>query len=329
MDLDRVMGFSELHGVLAIFLLLFAKRMGVPLPALPFLVLAGARGAYDGVFALNALLAATLASVLADGIWFVAGRRFGRSVLALMCRISVSPGSCIRKSELAFARRGAMTVLLAKFIPGVAGLAPPLAGALGMRWGRFTALNGAGTVLWVGACMAAGLVFHRQLAVAMQTLQSMGAAALPWLLLAVAIYVGWLVLRRLLTNRAAAKAPRLHPQELADKLARGDQVMLVDVRGAGADTGPRIPGAVHAFLDSAMFDGFPELPEGMDLVTYCDCPDDISAARAALRLRQRGVPARVLAGGFPAWVAAGFPVESATSADPAAAQRVKSVAIAV
>jgi 3-mercaptopyruvate sulfurtransferase SseA len=67
----------------------------------------------------------------------------------------------------------------------------------------------------------------------------------------------------------------------------------------------------------------------MDLVTYCDCPDDISAARAALRLRQRGVPARVLAGGFPAWVAAGFPVESATSADPAAAQRVKSVAIAV
>jgi membrane protein DedA with SNARE-associated domain/rhodanese-related sulfurtransferase len=328
MDLHPVMGFFELHGVLAIFLLLFAKRMGVPLPALPFLLLAGARGASDGVFALSALLAGSLASVLADGIWFVAGRRYGRSVLALMCRISVSPGSCIRKSELSFARRGAMTVLLAKFIPGVAGLAPPLAGALGMRSASFTALNGAGTVLWVGSCMAAGLVFHRQLTVAIQTLQSMGAAALPWLLLAIAGYVGWLVLRRLLTNKAAAKAPRLHPQELADKLARGDQVMLVDVRGTGADTGPRIPGAVHAFLDSAMFDGLPDLPDGMDLVTYCDCPNDISAARAALRLRQRGVPAKVLAGGFPAWVAAGFPVESAAAAGSGALERVKPLAAA-
>ena len=314
MDLNQAMGFFEAHGVLAIFLLLFAKRMGIPVPALPFLLLAGARGASDGVFALSALVAGSLASVLADAIWFVAGRRYGRSVLALMCRISVSPGSCIRKSELAFARRGAMTVLLAKFIPGVAGLAPPLAGALGMRSASFTALNGAGTVLWVGSGMAAGLVFHRQLTQAVRTLQDMGAAAVPWLLLALAAYFGWLALRRQLINRAAAKAPRLHPHELADKLARGEQVMLVDVRGAGADTGPRIPGALHAFLDSAMFDGLPVLPEGMDLVTYCDCPNDISAARAALRLRKRGIPALVLAGGFPAWVAAGFPVETAALA---------------
>ena len=317
MDLNQAMGFFEAHGVLALFALLFAKRMGIPVPALPFLLLAGARGASDGVFALSALAAGSLAAVLADGIWFVAGRRYGRSVLALMCRISVSPGSCIRKSELAFARRGAMTVLLAKFIPGVAGLAPPLAGALGMRSGSFTALNGAGTVLWVGSGLAAGLVFHRQLMQAVRTLQDMGAAAVPWLLLAVAAYVAWLLVRRLLINAAAAKAPRLHPHELADKLSRGEQVMLVDVRGAGAESGPRIPGALHAFLDSAMFDGLPVLPEGMDLVTYCDCPNDISAARAALKLRKRGIPARVLAGGFPAWVAAGFPVETAAAADAA------------
>ena len=326
MDLNQAMGFFEAHGVLALFLLLFAKRMGIPVPALPFLLLAGARGAADGVFALSALLAGTLASVLADAIWFIAGRRYGRSVLALMCRISVSPGSCIRKSELAFERRGALTVLLAKFIPGVAGLAPPLAGALGMRSSSFTALNGAGTVLWVGSGMAAGLVFHRQLTQAVRMLQDMGAAAVPWLLLAMAAYIGWLAVRRLLINKAAAKAPRLHPHELADKLARGDQVMLVDVRGAGADLGPRIPGALHAFLDSAMFDGLPVLPEGMDLVTYCDCPNDISAARAALRLRKRGIPARVLAGGFPAWVAAGFPVE--TGAPAAVAGRDGTAALA-
>jgi membrane protein DedA with SNARE-associated domain/rhodanese-related sulfurtransferase len=326
MDLNQAMVFSEAHGVLALCLLLFAKRMGVPVPALPFLLLAGARGAADGVFALSALVAGSLASVLADAIWFIAGRRYGRSVLALMCRISVSPGSCIRKSELAFARRGAMTVLLAKFIPGVAGLAPPLAGALGMRSGSFTALNGAGTVLWVGSGMAAGLVFHRQLMQVVRTLQEMGAAAVPWLLLAIAAYIVWLVVRRLLINRAAGKAPRLHPHELADKLARGEKVMLVDVRGAGAELGPRIPGALHAFLDSAMFDGLPVLPEGMDLVTYCDCPNDISAARAALRLRKRGIPALVLAGGFPAWEAAGFPVE--TSKDAVVARDGETVAAA-
>jgi membrane protein DedA with SNARE-associated domain/rhodanese-related sulfurtransferase len=310
MDLNQVAGYFPADGVLALSLLVFVKRMGIPVPALPFLLLAGARGASDGVYALSVLLAASLAAVLADAIWFVAGRRHGRSVLALVCRISVSPGSCIRKSELAFARRGAMTVLLAKFIPGVAGLAPPLAGALGMRSASFAVLNGAGTVLWVGSGIAGGLVFHRQLMQAVRTLQDMGAAATPWVLLAVAAYFGWLVLRRQLINKAAAKAPRLHPHELADKLARGEPVMLVDVRGAGADTGPRIPGALHAFLDSAMFDGLPVLPEGMDLVTYCDCPNDISAARAALLLRKRGIPAVVLAGGFPAWIAAGFPVET-------------------
>ena len=90
--------------------------------------------------------------------------------------------------------------------------------------------------------------------------------------------------------------------------------MLVDVRGASPGPGPRIPGAVHAALDSELFDDLTGLPEGMDLVTYCDCPSDISAAHAALKLRKRGVPARVLAGGFPAWIAAGLPVETAAKA---------------
>ena len=312
--MDDVIGFLDAHGVLSIFLLVFAKRMGVPVPAMPFLLLAGAKGVSDGLFALQSLASATLASVLADAIWFVAGRRYGRTVLGLVCRISMSPGSCIRKSELAFARRGALTVLLAKFIPGVAGLAPPLAGALGMRVGSFTMLNLAGTVLWVGSGLAAGLVFHRQVTQLVGTLEQMGSAAVPYILLAVAAYLGWLAVRRLLVNLAAAKAPRLLPHELADMLARGAPVMLVDVRGASPGPGPRIPGAVHAALDSELFDDLTGLPEGMDLVTYCDCPSDISAAHAALKLRKRGVPARVLAGGFPAWIAAGLPVETAPKA---------------
>src|SRR5262245_22241675 len=119
MNIDDLTRLYQAHGELATFLIVFAKRMGVPIPVLPFLLLAGARGADDGVFAFTILALATLASVLADSAWFAAGRRFGRGILALVCRISISPDSCIRKSELAFADRAAVTVVAARFIPGV------------------------------------------------------------------------------------------------------------------------------------------------------------------------------------------------------------------
>ena len=307
--MDQLLALFDAHGVPAIFLLVLAKRMGVPVPALPVLLLAGARGVDDGLFALQVLLAASAAAILADELWFHAGRRYGRAMLALLCRISMAPGHWIRTSERAFERRGAVAVLLAKFIPGVAGLAPPLAGALGMRTGSFTALNGAGTLLWVGSGLAAGLLLHRQVAQVIGALEGMGSAALPVLALALAAYVGWLALRRLLVVLAVAKAPRLQPQDLAEMIARGEPVVLVDVRGPGAAAGARIAGALHATVDSEAFEGLSAHDPAVPLVTYCDCPSEISAARAALKLRQRGIPAQVLAGGVAAWVEAKLPVE--------------------
>lgn len=305
--MEQALALLQAHGVLAVALAVFAKRMGVPVPALPFLLLAGARGAGDGVFALAALAAGTVASVLADQAWFLGGRWHGRKVLALMCRISVSPGSCIRKSEVAFARRGALTVLFAKFIPAVAGLAPPLAGALGMGALNFALLNAAGTVLWVGSGIAAGLVFHRQVASVLQWLQALGSAALPYLLLAVALYLGWLLLRRLVVHLIAARAPRIQPRALAELLARGEEVLLVDVRGAGFAPDDRLPGAVRSSAAGAELDRLAALGAPR-LVTYCDCPDDTSAALTALELMKRGSPACVLAGGVDGWRAAGLPL---------------------
>jgi membrane protein DedA with SNARE-associated domain/rhodanese-related sulfurtransferase len=313
MHIDDLTRLFQAHGELAMFAIVFAKRMGVPIPALPFLLLAGARGADDGVFALVMLVVGTLASVLADGLWFVAGRLYGRSMLALVCRISISPDSCIRRSELAFARRGALTVLLAKFIPGVAGLAPPLAGALRMRTDSFTALNFAGTVLWIGSGMAVGLVFHEQVGALWAALKDLGAMAMPVLLAAIALYVAWLVLRRLMITLAAVKAPRILPQELAERLDRGDPLLVLDVRGSFPDD-TRIPGAVHAVSDDKLLEDLARLPNDVHLVAYCDCPNDVSAARLAVKLRKRGLTARVLAGGFPAWVAAGLPVQGRDAA---------------
>ncbi len=308
--IDNLSAALQAHGVLAVSVALFLKRMGVPVPALPFLLLVGAQGSTDGVFALTALAAATLASVLADTAWFFAGRRYGRRMLGLVCRISVSPGTCIRRSELSFEQRGALTVLLAKFIPGVAGIAPPLAGALGMRSSTFALLNSSGTVLWTGSGMALGLVFHRQVGQLLVWLEDMGRAALPLIAGALALYVAWLLVRRMLLTRAAGKAPRIHRDLLSEMMRRGDPVVVVDVRGLPGAPEARIPGALQATPGSEAFEALSALTPGAELVTYCDCPDDISAAHAALQLRQRGLPVRVLAGGFSGWVDAGLPIES-------------------
>lgn len=300
----------QTHGVLAVSLAVFLKRMGAPIPVFPFLLLVGAQGTRDAVLAVMALAGATLASMVADSAWFLAGRRYGRAMLGLMCRISMSPGTCIRRSELSFAKRGDTAVLLAKFIPGVAGLAPPLAGALGMGAGRFTLLNLVGTVLWTGAGLSAGLLFYREVLLGVAWVQRLGAAALPVLGLLFALYLAWLVVRRVLITRAASRAPRIPPQELAERIGRGDAILVIDVRGADLIPPTRLPGALHAPLGSEAFDGLAAVPGHSELVTYCDCPDDVSAARAALELARRGLPVRVLAGGFGAWRAAGLPLDS-------------------
>ena len=314
--LGHVIDFAQVRGAPMLFLVLFLKRMGVPVPALPFLLLAGAQGAGDGLYALEALLAATVATMVADAAWFLAGRHYGRAMLGLMCRISLSPETCIRRSEVGFARRGTATVLAAKFIPGVSGIAPPLAGALGMRAGNFLLLNLAGTVLWVGGTMALGMVFHRQVGDAVRWMQALGNAALPYAIAAFALYLLWLLVRRAMIHHGAAKVPRVEPAVLAAQLARGEPVVLVDVRGAGGPLGERIPGAFQATVEDGLLHGLASLPVAAELVTYCDCPNDVSAARAAVKLARQGARVRVLDGGFPAWVAAGHPVEALPVAGP-------------
>jgi membrane protein DedA with SNARE-associated domain/rhodanese-related sulfurtransferase len=314
--MDDVALLFHHHGVLGIVVVVFAKRMGVPVPAMPFLLLAGARGVHDGVFAVNAAIAACVAAVTADGIWFVAGHRFGRSMLALMCKLSISPDACIHRSELAFTRRGAVTVLLAKFIPGVAGLAPPLAGALGMSAGRFTALNLAGTMLWVGGGVAAGWLLHRQVTQIVTAVHRLGSLALPLFVVATGAYIAWLITRRALMTRAAMRTPRIDPRQVAGKIARGERLALVDVRGPKSTVRQRIPGAIHAFLDHDLNEQLVGVGQGVQLVVYCDCPSDVSAARVAAMLRKRGLPAQVLAGGFASWLAAGLPVESTGTGTP-------------
>jgi membrane protein DedA with SNARE-associated domain/rhodanese-related sulfurtransferase len=314
--METIFAFFSQYGLLAVFGVVLIKQLGAPVPASPILLLAGAAAADDGVFAVKALVVATAAATLADFVWFYAGRRFGRRVLALLCRISISPDSCVRKNELSFARRGVATLVIAKFVPGLATLAPPLAGALGMRAQSFAIFNAAGAALWAGAGIAVGLIFHEQIQRLLVSLSELGRMAV-WLVAAlVALYVAWRMVRRWRELRLHARMPRVQPNELVEMIERGRAPLILDVRTQGPDLPLRegIPGARH--IDLAGIETVPvaDWPDDVPIVIYCDCPNDASATKAAGVLSKRGFGASILSGGIDGWVQAGYPLEALSRA---------------
>jgi len=299
------------YGLSAVFFCVLTEQLGVPIPALPLLVLAGVTAAGDAVFAVEALMVATAASMLADSMWFYAGRRFGRKVLGLLCRISISPDTCVRQSELSFARRGEATLVVAKFIPGVSILTSPMAGALGMRIGTFALYNLAGTVLWAGSGICFGLLFHTQARQLLQYLSDLGSTAMLIVACCVAAYIAYRIWRRWRVTVALANVPRMMPRELFELMAQGSELVILDVRAAlpGAPSPDYVPGARRielADIDSLALEGWS--PQAR-IIVYCACPNDASALKAAHRLIQRGRPISVLKGGVDGWVSAGYALE--------------------
>ncbi|WP_025916544.1 VTT domain-containing protein [Herminiimonas sp. CN] len=309
---DIVSLFAQ-YGLLAVFVCVLVEQLGAPVPALPFLLLAGGAAASDGVFAMQAVAVATLASMIADSLWFFAGRRFGHRVLALLCRISISPDSCVRQSELSFARRGVATLVVAKFVPGLSTLAPPLAGALGMRTVSFAVFNLAGSILWAGSGIAGGLFFHNQIESLLKNLSDLGSTAVAIVAGFLGAYIAGRIWRRWRVARLVANLPMVQPDELADLIAKGEDLVIVDVRASlnQLSLDERIPGARHielASIETISIDGWPQKAK---IITYCSCPNDASALKAAYLLTKRGLVVSVLNGGIEGWADAGHPMEAA------------------
>ncbi len=296
------------YGLLAVAVAVLLHQLGAPLPSTPLLLLLGAESAAREGFALRAFAAITLAAMVANVLWFWAGRRLGRRVLAALCRISISPDSCVRQNEISFARRGVLTLLIAKFVPGLSMLAPPLAGALGMTAGRFLTWNLLGSALWAAAGLAAGRVFHAQIDAVLRELSQLGGAALALGAAIVAAYLGWRLWRRAAVRRELSRLERLGPDDVLALMQQGSNVVFVDVRGV--PLGSRIPGARHLDLGALGDAALAGWPLEAEFITYCACPNDVSAARAAQWLKARGHQARVLRGGIDAWAQAGLALEA-------------------
>jgi membrane protein DedA with SNARE-associated domain len=265
-DLTALLGQ---YGVGLVFCNVLLTPLGVPLPAIPTMILAGALAAGGHLPVLHAFAAALVASSIADSIWYVAGRRYGHRVLALLCRLSLSPASCVRQTERVFMRYGVGTLVIAKLVPGLATITPPLAGAVRMRPLTFLAFNLAGAALWAGGSFLTGWLLAGQIDAAIDWIARMGgyAAAVLGALLVLYMTVKWFERYRFL---AGLRAGRIAVDELAAMIARGEQPVILDVRSAaalGIDR-RRIPSAVLIDPDApdAALGG---LPREREIIVYC------------------------------------------------------------
>src|SRR5216117_4538939 len=186
--MNEILEFVIRHGAAVLFAAVFVEQVGVPLPAAPWLLAGGALAADGKISPLVAITAATLGSLIADLIWFYLGRHGGNRVLNLLCRISLEPDSCVRRTQDLFGRYGMRGVVAAKFIPGLSTLAPPLAGVSGIRAPRFFFFDGLGSMAYGGGFILVGALFSRQLEQVIAALESLGSRALAVVLGMAALY---------------------------------------------------------------------------------------------------------------------------------------------
>jgi membrane protein DedA with SNARE-associated domain len=170
---------------------ILADQLGLPIPAVPTLIVAGALIAGGQLSAVAVFTAALAGCVLADTAWYIAGRTYGNGVMKLLCRISLTPDSCVSDTQARFERWGANALLVAKFIPGLSIIAPPLAGATHMRWLRFVLFSVLGSGAWVGLAMLTGVLFRAQVEQLLPRLLELGARAALLLGAVLALYIAY------------------------------------------------------------------------------------------------------------------------------------------
>jgi membrane protein DedA with SNARE-associated domain/rhodanese-related sulfurtransferase len=297
-------------GLTVVFLNVLCNQLGLPIPVLPTLVLAGALAA-AGRLPPGALFGlAVAACVIGDSVWYLAGRVFGGRVMNLLCRISLTPDSCVNQTQSSFERWGSKILIVAKFIPGLSLVAPPLAGATRMSVVRFLSFSALAGALWVGLVLISGALLRAQVEWLLPRVTAFGGEAISVILVLLAAYLAYKGWERYRFNKALDMA-RISVAELSEIMAAGAAPVVLDVRSVTAQglQPRRIPGALHVPLQQ-VGQHLGKLPRDRDIILYCSCPNEASAAKAAKVLMTHGFErVRPLKGGLEAWIAAGYAVE--------------------
>lgn len=301
--MDEIVELLLNHGPSLVFVVTLLSRAGAPLPAGPVLIVAGGLGALGQLSLPITAMLSLLANLLGDAIWYFGGRRYGYRVLRMLCRVSLSPDTCVRQSEGMFERWAGWSLIAAKFVPGVSVVAAPMAGALKMSWRRFVGWDLAAAAVWTAAYLALGIVFRRQVREVLEFLADGGAKALLLLIvLAVLVLTMRFVKRR--HSLGGKDIERITPLELRSLMTtEGDVPVVFDVRSQVArEASGMVPGAIATDLQQITVQAR-RLPRDTHVVVYCNCPNDVSAVKAAGLLARSGQRVRVLEGGHDAWVA--------------------------
>jgi membrane protein DedA with SNARE-associated domain len=257
------------HGYLFLFFYVLAAQLGLPLPADPLLLLMGALVGDHRYSLMRSFFAALIAAVAGDHLWYQLGRMRGHSILGVICKLSLEPDTCVRKTEVSFTKRGAAALLFAKFVPGMSLVSMPLAGMIGMPRGRFLLADAAGCALWTAGYLTLGLLFHHQVDLLIRWLGLFGRRAGLVILALITLYAGikylqrWRVRRNLRINRVT-------PQEVLDLLDAAAPVKIVDLRHPAEVERERIklPGALLLSPDNLRAHAS-EIPPDHDIILYC------------------------------------------------------------
>ncbi len=297
-----------------LFLWVLVEQMGLPIPSIPVLLTAGTLTATNRLSTTAALASVLAACLIADSIWYALGRRYGNSVLKLLCRLSFEADTCVVKTEGYFHKRGAVTLLFAKFVPGLSTVAAPIAGQTGMPYPRFVLYDMAGSAIWALAYLMAGHFFgdlaqrsHRFFTI----LGHFAVAIFILMVLGLMFYRVWKQRRFLMSVREL----RLEPAQLLDMIATADRQgnippFIIDLRHPlDYLPDPRVlPGSVRV-SPSDLTAHQSLLPRDRDVILYCTCPSEETSAKVALQLHKFGITrVRPLRGGFEGWRDAGYPL---------------------
>lgn len=307
---SEIVALITQYGLFLVFANVLLEQAGVPIPAVPTLVVAGALAASGKLALPEVVLVALLACLISDAAWFVAGRYFGAGVMRTLCRISLSPDSCVKQSELRFQRWRGNVLLIAKFVPGLSMIAPPLVGAMRLRVRSFLLLDTIGSLIWIGVIVGLGFAFAQQIDRILAAFARAGTVALELIVVVLLVYVAmkWWQRHRLL---ASLRMASISAQQLRQMIEAGDTPIIVDVRSEASRLmdARTIPGALLAGMDG--IDAFvKDVSPDREIVMYCNCPNEVSAARAAQALIKRGYRrVRPLLGGLDGWADAGYPIE--------------------
>jgi membrane protein DedA with SNARE-associated domain/rhodanese-related sulfurtransferase len=303
MEIARISQTLQQDAASLVFLNVLLQQIGLPVPAVPTLLLAGSLAATTGQLG-KVLAAAIVASVLADWLWYLAGRAFGYRVLAGLCKLSINPGSCVSQTEARFIRWGLGSLVIAKFIPGFSTVAPPIAGSLRMALGPFLLAAAAGAALWAGLALGTGWLLRAEVQTAIELLERNVGGAITIAVCILTVWLGWKFWQKY-RFRQFCTVPHITPDELLAALEGDHPPLVLDLRGASmiAETGP-IPGAAVAEHDH-LLDAVGTWPKNQPVVTLCACPEDAGAVQAARNLLKAGyLSVRPLKGGWEAWLAA-------------------------